>query len=359
MIGAAPDECADFITARMRVDGVPGLSVAVVTGGGLRWSAGFGLADLATWAPATPRTPYLWFSMTKIATATAVVRLAEQGRLDLDGPVSAYYPPFAVVTRPRPITVRQLLSHSSGLANPVPIRWVYPAGSPPPDRRLFVERLVRRHSRPRTAARYSNLGYLVLGEVIAAVSGMPYEQYLRQQVLAPLGMVNTGFGYADTGPHRPATGYQRLPKPLTPLLRAALPAGIVAGRQDRYVAYHPFHVIGASYGGLVGGVTDAARLVQLHLAGGVIDCVRLLSEQATVHMRHTIPRGGRTDFGLGWSHPHDRPTGPAFVEHLGGGSGFFSVMRLYPDRDLGVVLMGNTTRYDYQTILDKIVNGAW
>lgn len=358
---ADPDGLAGFVTARMRADGVPSLTIAVVAGGGLRWSAGFGQADLAT-VPAVPHTPYLWFSMTKIATATAVVRLAEQGRLDLDGPVSVYFPPFAVVEQPRPVTVRQLLNHSSGLANPMPIRWVYPAGSPPPDHGPFVERLLRRHSRlrsaPGTRAGYSNLGYLVLGEVITRTSGMPYEQYIRQQVLGPLRMVHTGFGYAETGTHQPATGYQRLPRPFTPLLRAALPAGIVAGRHGRYVAYHPFHVAGSSYGGLVGCVTDAARLALLHLGGGAVDGVRLLSGQAAVHMRHITPLGGHTDFGLGWSRPHDQPATPTFVEHLGGGSGFFSVIRLYPGQDVGVVMMANTTRYDYQMILDKIISSV-
>jgi len=80
-------------------------------------------------------------------------------------------------------------------------------------------------------ARYTNLGYLVLGEVVAAVSGMPYEQYVREQVLRPLGIADTGFGYAKTGTCPAAVGYQRLPRVLTPVLRAALPAGIVAGRR--------------------------------------------------------------------------------------------------------------------------------
>jgi CubicO group peptidase (beta-lactamase class C family) len=331
--GASADlaTVAELIRARLRTDHIPGLSLAVVSDGGVQWSAGFGYADLGTQAPAEPQTAYLWFSMTKIATATAVVRLAEQGRLDLDGPVSAYYPPFAAVAQSGPVTVRHLLNHSSGLANPVPIRWVYPAGSAPPDRSAFVERLLRRHRRlrsdPGDRTRYSNLGYLVLGEVIAHASGRPYEQYLREQLLAPLGMVRTGFSYQDTGASRPAAGYQPLPAILTPLLRAVLPAGIVAGRQGRYVAYHPFHVVGAPYGGLVGGVSDAARLALLHLGNGAVDGVRLLSVRAAAEMRQVTPRGGPVDVGLGWC----RPRGAAgFVEHLGGGSGFFSVMRPGP-----------------------------
>jgi CubicO group peptidase (beta-lactamase class C family) len=174
--------------------------------------------------------------MTRIATATAVVRLAEQGRLDLDGRISSYYPPLR--GGGRPVTVWHLLGHSSGLANPAPVRWVYPAGSLPPDRAAFVERLLHRYRRlrsaPGTRVHYSNLGYLVLGELIARVTGTAHESYVHDELIRPLGMIHTGFRYEESGSSSPATGYQ--PRGLTPLLRAVLPAGIVAGRQGRYVA---------------------------------------------------------------------------------------------------------------------------
>jgi CubicO group peptidase (beta-lactamase class C family) len=359
---AAVDEFDALVGARMRADAVPGLSIAVVAGDRLRWLRGFGTADLATGAPARPQTAYLWFSMTKIVTATAVMRLAEQGLLDLDAPVNEYFPPFAVVRQPTAVTARHLLSHSSGLANPLPIRWVHPAGSPGPDHRAFVERLLARHTRlrftPGLRASYSNLGYLVLGEVIAQTTGAPFEDTVSKLVLTPLGMRHTGFTYSDDGERQPATGYQRLAAPLTPLLRTVLPAGVVGRRHGKYVAYRPFYVDGAAYGGLVGGVDDVARLALLHLNEGIVDGTRLLSPQATSAMQQITPRGGKYDFGLGWFRPHRRDGGPAFVEHLGGGSGFFNVLRLYPELHLGVVLMGNTTHYDHEAIIAAIVESA-
>lgn len=90
----------------------------VVKGDRLVWAKGFGVADLATGSPATPRTSYLWFSMTKIVTATAVMSLAEGGKLDLDAPADEYFRGLKGVSQPTPVTVRHLLSHSSGLANP-------------------------------------------------------------------------------------------------------------------------------------------------------------------------------------------------------------------------------------------------
>ena len=174
--------------------------------------------------------------MTKIATATAVVRLAEEGRLDLDAPADVYYRGIKVVSQPTPISVRHLLGHSSGLANPIPIRWVYPASGPVPDRRAFVECMLRKYRRLRFApgqrASYSNLGYLVLGEVICEVSGMRYEEYVREEILVPLGTNRTGFSYPLVDGGEVATAYHPLRPALISVFRATLPRGawLAAGR---------------------------------------------------------------------------------------------------------------------------------
>src|SRR5215213_3914573 len=186
-----------FIQEKTETNNIPGLSVAVVKGSHVVWERGFGFADLAASTPAAPTTSYLWFSMTKIATATAVLKLAEDGELDLDAPVTGYFAGFAIVSQPVQVTVRHLLSHSSGLANPVPIRWVRSAGTPAPDQRAFVERVLGRHRKlkfiPGERASYSNIGYLVLGELISEVTGVRYEDYVRSEILSPLGMNRTGF----------------------------------------------------------------------------------------------------------------------------------------------------------------------
>ncbi len=352
-----------FLEEEIRKSAVPGLSVAVVRSDRLVWTRGFGFADLATSVPATPSTTYLWFSMTKIVTATAVLQLVERADLDLDSPVTEYFADFSAVSQPMPVTIRHLLSHSSGLANPIPIRWVRPAGTPAPDQRAFVNRLLAKHRKlkfvPGERASYSNLGYLVLGEVVPEIAGMRYEEYVRDNILVPLGMDHTGFTYPELGGHEAATAYQPLWRPLTPLLRAVLPDGIVGPRQGRYVAFNPFYVNGAAYGGLVGGVDDAIRFVLLHLNGGLADGTHLLSPESVAMMQRITPRGGKRDFGLGWFRSPEAERRPTFVEHLGGGAGFWNVMRIYPEESLGVVMMGNTTRYDHESILDAIVGVAW
>jgi CubicO group peptidase (beta-lactamase class C family) len=98
----------------------------------------------------------------------------------------------------------------------------------------------------------------------------------------------------------------------------------------------------------------------LHLNSGRIGDTRLLSPESVAIMQRIVPRGGKRDFGLGWFRSHEAgQRRPAFVEHLGGGAGFWNAMRIYPEESLGVVMMGNATRYDHESILEAIVSVPW
>jgi CubicO group peptidase (beta-lactamase class C family) len=342
----------------MAVHQVPGLSIAVTSSSRLVYAGAFGDADLAQHRATTTDTRFLWFSMSKIVTATAALRLADEGRLDLDAPVRSVIPTFAARaghTQPR---IGQLLNHTAGAANPLPLRWVKPAGQAPAVARGKVSALLRRARPARPVgelARYSNLGYLVLADVIATIAGEPFEKYAHRAVLDPVGMRGTGFEQdwaADS-----ATGYVRLPRALTPLLRVALPAGIVGERHERQLALRPFTVIGAGYGGLIGDAPDAARLLRMHLADGIIDGQRILATDTARSMRDVRTPGKPFDLGLGWfRRPADRHARPAFVEHWGTGGGFWNAMRIYPELDLGVAVMANTTRsYQHEALMREAV----
>jgi CubicO group peptidase (beta-lactamase class C family) len=183
---------------------------------------------------------------------------------------------------------------------------------------------------------------------------------VRDEILLPLGMNHTGFSYPELARREAAIAYQPRWRPLTPLFRAALPRGIVGPRHGRYVTFNPFYINGAAYGGLVGSVSEAIRFVQLHLNGGQANGTRLLSPESVAMMQRITPRGGKRDFGLGWFRSREAAQRrPAFVEHLGGGAGFWNVMRIYPEESLGLVVMGNTTSYDHESICDTIVSVPW
>jgi CubicO group peptidase (beta-lactamase class C family) len=256
--------------------------------------------------------------------------------------------------------VRELLNHTAGLANPLPIRWAHAAGSPSPDPELLLQRLLARrrafrHS-PGTVARYSNLGYLAAGQVIARASGQPFEQYVRQTVLEPAGMARTGFAYQPDA--EAATGYLRAPRALDPVLRRLVPAGVAGPRHGRHLSLNRFYVDGPAFGGLVGDVLDAGRFLRLHLGDGRLDGRRVLRPATAQAMRRHRP-GRPFDHGLGWFR---RPTTGVgdWVEHFGAGAGFWNVMRLYPQRGLGMVVMANsTTRYDFEPLFTVLASARW
>ena len=333
---------------------VPGIAAAIVGPGGVLDAAACGDADLAAGRPASADMVCPWFSMTKMVTATMAMRLADQGLLDLDRPVAPLVPELAVMEPRRyreRITPRHLLAHSAGIANPVPVRWIHPADRPGPDQAALLRRLLARHHRlrfePGARSSYSNLGTLVLGQALSAAAGRPYPDLVRGEILGPLGMGMTGFAYSREMEAQAATGYHPRRSPM----RLLLPRWVIGEPTGRWVSFHRFLLDGAAYGGLVGPVRDAARFLLMHLRDGELDGTRILSPGAAASMRRITTPGRRYDLGLGWFRPAGaRGADPPFVEHLGGGAGFFNVIRIYPTREVGIAVMGNATRYDIDAV---------
>jgi CubicO group peptidase (beta-lactamase class C family) len=338
--GAEVTRIAEKVAAAGRV---PAISIAVASSTDVRYAGAVGYADLARRRRASPEDQYPWFSLTKIATATAAMRLHADGMLDLDLPVGSYLPGYRPHGKHGHPTVRQLLMHTAGLGNPLPIRWVRPEHEDADPAQL--ERIVRKHGTPRKAvgrsAAYSNIGYLLAAQTIEAVTGRSVEDHVHDAVLRPLGMTDTGYRYRARSPR--ATGYVRLPAAVVPALRVLLPAGIVGPRVDGYTSLRPFLVNGAGYGGLVGTARDAARFAAAHVAGPA-DPHPLLDHADLERMRTITARGRRFDHGIGWFRkPADAGRSPAFVEHYGTGGGFWNAMRIYPDDGVAMVAMANTT----------------
>jgi CubicO group peptidase (beta-lactamase class C family) len=358
--GRLPSGVSAAVKTMMRKGGVPGLSLAVVSRDSVLLAGGWGLADRTANRPASASTAYLWFSMTKIVTATAALRLADEGGLDLDAPVGNYVDYLQAPGRTQP-SVRQLLTHTAGLGNPLPIRWAHLAAAEGPEPEALLRRVMGRGRAYRyqvgESARYSNVGYLALGQVITAAARMPFEAYLQQSVLRPIGMNHTGFAYSTAAGR--ATGYVKAPRIADPVLRRLLPHGVVGNRHGPYLALNPFYVDGPAYGGLVGDVMDAGRFLRMHLGDGEIDGRRVLDPRTTRSMRGIDHPGKPFDHGTGWfRRPRTSPGN--WVEHYGTGVGFWNVMRLYPDRGLGIVTMTNsTTTYDFEPVSALLAGASW
>ncbi len=171
---------------------IPGLAVGIVEGDEIAYARGFGVQNLDTRVPVTPDSVFCVASISKAFVATAVVQLAERGMISLDAPLVDYLPYFRLDDeRYRQITIRQMLSHTSGMPDLDEIEYTELLAHPEYDA-AAAERYVRRLNHRKLAAApgerflYSNIAYNVLGDMIAKVSGNSFETYMQQQILIPV-----------------------------------------------------------------------------------------------------------------------------------------------------------------------------
>lgn len=320
----------------------PGCAFGVVFGGRLVLSGGVGVINPGDAAMPGTDTVYRIASMTKSFGALAILLLRDEGKLRLDDPAADYVPELRGLHYPTrdsaPITVRQLLTMSAG----------WPEDNPWGDRQLWrsdaqltaiLQDGVPFANAPGVTFEYSNLGYMVLGRIIAAVSGESSLSFITRRILGPLGMTATVWNEEDVDPVRLARGYHWLrgewvPEPLLPS------GGDVA-----------------VFGGLYTSVTDLARWVQLmlHAWPPRDDAESPIARRATLREMQgpwrlyapatEAPELGRPviwsagGYGCGLSITHEGDL--YIVSHAGGLPGYGSHMTWLPDYDLGVIALGN------------------
>ncbi len=187
---------------------LPGVVVGVVAGDALVWSQGFGYADVASKRPMSPQTKFRMASHSKLFTATAIMQLREQGKVRLDDPVAQHLSWFKVAPAgddDGPITIEQLLTHSSGLQREAGDHWV---SFEFPNSDQLRTLMSDRHAAlaPQVRWKYSNLAYSMAGQVVEAASGERWADYVGRHIFTPLGMVESS---VDLDVPAIATGYGR------------------------------------------------------------------------------------------------------------------------------------------------------
>ncbi|HVG19313.1 MAG TPA: serine hydrolase domain-containing protein [Blastocatellia bacterium] len=304
------------ISAEMSRQNIPALSVAIVADRKLRWSNGYGLADLENYIPAKSATVYRLGSISKTITAIAVMQLAERGRLDLDAPVQKYCPAFP--QKQWPTTARQLLGHLAGVRH----------------YKSEAEFLSTRHynsvvegldmfkddpllHEPGTKYSYTTHGYSILGCAVEGASGMKFADYVRENVFKPAGMdtmrVDDVF---EIIPNR-AQGYFKN-----------------QGGQLRNstLADTSYKIPG---GGFCSTVIDLARFA-IAVQEGALVKQQTLDQMWT---RQKTRDGKETSYGLGWG-LSDR-SGLKEVQHGGAQQRVTTNLYMIPEKGLAVVLMAN------------------
>lgn len=328
------------IRAELDASEVPGAAIAWVRREGASGHLEHGLADLAARRPVEPATRFHLFSGTKLYTAAALMRLVEGGAVRLDASVREYLPELPVR---RELTVAHLASHASGLSDSLRafLATHFPGEPAPSAAEALARYPIGRGGAPGGRARYRNVNYAILGELVSRVSGVPFEAFVRRELLEPLG---AELGFEDDGVGS-AVGYLPRFSPMRLVLRALHPATarrIVVGRAGGLVALAPYALDTAAIGGLVGTAGAFLPFLREMLAPGD-GVLRATSKRALLAMRSRGPAGivSREGVALGWK--IGKVGARTFYNHEGGGAGFASETRLYPEEGLGVVVLMNLT----------------
>lgn len=331
-----------------------GISLAVVRDNQVIYSKGFGWVDRPRKIAATPDAVYHWYSITKIVTAIAVFQLQEKGALQLDDSVVRYLTFFKVKYPSdscKIITIRNLLNHSSGLPDAKfdLVKWVHYNGEPPVNQTAFVKKILPKYSKlmfePGDYSRYTNIGYMLLGAIIEKVTGQAYEDYVRQNILVPLGMNHTDFIYTkamepyEAAGSNPVFNFNTL---MIPFVRGK----VVRESSQNHIWFNRFYNDQTPPSGLIGSVADASRLAMAYLNNGELDGKRILSKESVLRMTndgYKKPKDKRMKDtlrqGLAWQTWSD--SGRLIIQHDGGGPGFFTKIQLIPGENLGFVIFTN------------------
>ena len=183
-----------FIHREMKNKDLPGVSIALVEGQQIVWQQGYGFSDPKTKTPITGDTVFRVGSVSKLFTDIAVMQLVEQGKLDLDTPVTKYLPNFKPHNSfEKPITLRQLMSHRAGLVRESPIGNYFDASNPPLKQTVESLNKTALVYAPETRLKYSNAGIATVGYILEKTQKQPFADYLQRTLLAPLEMKNSGF----------------------------------------------------------------------------------------------------------------------------------------------------------------------
>jgi CubicO group peptidase (beta-lactamase class C family) len=310
------DEIDDIVEARMKEQGIPGLTLAVERNGQTIKRKAYGLANVELKAPATEETIYEIGSITKSFTATLILDLVEEGKIDLDASISTYLPDLPEAWKD--VSVRQLLNHTSGIKSYTSVGDFVKLARNDHTASEIIKMVSKAplEFEPGEKWAYNNTGYYLLGMIVEKVGGHSLGRELSDRILKPLGM-------SETRPNNPngiipnrARGYAKL-------------FGLLLNR-DPITPTSAF-----SAGFLVSNVDD-----MLKWAAAQNDDPILTSESRAAMTTPTkLNDGSERPYGFGWG---VQPVfGHRHIAHGGGTAGFATLVSIYPDDRLTIVILTN------------------
>ena len=352
-----PSEKADALLSGLIHTNDPGLAVLVAQDGKTLFEKGYGLADVEHHVPVIPQTTFRIGSITKQFTASAILKLQEEGKLSVNDKLSKYIPDFP---RGDEVTLRQLLTHTSGIRD-----YFYEQRDLDSQltNAITTETIINEMKKypydfdPGTKWHYSNSGYLLLGYIVEKVSGQSYGDFLRENFFQPLGMTNTGVYRAHLGLPHEALGYILRPSALTWIIWGS---GVGLGKNHFKPALNWDMSWAFGCGALYSTVEDLYRWNEGVFNGRVLDAASLKAAFTPVKMMPFWERAAwailsnDTDMGYGFGCVVCRRHGLREIWHNGGLDGFRSCLLRVPDEKFTVVVLANVAPDRWKADPDRL-----
>ena len=331
----AAESARQHIQAMMAERQIPGLSAAVAVNGQILWSEGFGYADIEKKIPACPHTQYRIGSVSKLFTAAAMMRLYEQGRLDIDAPIQKYVPSFP--DKGHVITARQLASHRAGIRDyrddNEAINTKHYDGVTESLERFKDDPLI---FPPDSGNAYSSYGYVLLSAAIEGTSGEDFLSYMHRHVFEPLGMKSTVENRVNERAVYQTTFYDNV----TPF---SLDGRIVESPYNDYSSKW-------ASGGFLSTAEDLARFASAHISA--LNAGFLKPETIDVLFTPRTLMAGFVGQCLGWMTARDLHLRDAYF-HFGAGSGGTAFLMVFPEQRTAVALLANLghARFPFERLM--------
>ena len=329
------------ISQMVESGGIPGIQYMVVDARDVRYEYYGGRRDVTTDAPVTPHTTFMASSTTKTLTAAAILQLKDRNSIDLAESLSTYFPahPYG-----HDIKINHLLNQTSGVPNPLPLKWLHLVEDHDRfDADKALQDASKRHPKlrffPGSRYAYSNISYWLLGKVIEQVSDMAYSDYMRKNIMDPLGISKEELDFRIWDMDNHACGHLKRSSALGLLIPFMIEKDIFAEKAENRIRFRPVYMNGAPYGGLIGTARAFSRFLQDQLSPGSIlfddQTKNLFYSEQINNKKHSL------ETTLGWH--RGKLSAIEYFGKPGGGPGFQSNMRVYPSKGIATVWFANET----------------
>ena len=311
-----------IVPMQLKRENIAGGVVIVIKDGKVLFEKGYGYADVDKKTPVTPQTLFRPGSVSKLFTWTAVMQLVEQGKIDLDRDINDYLDFKIPATYPKPITMRNLMTHTPGFEEAIKDLIVTKGSAPVSIGEFLKTHMPKRIYPPGTTPAYSNYGATLAGYIVERVSGMPFDDYVEKNIFLPLGMTHTSFR-------------QPLPAKMQPFMSSGYALGSDPSKAYEIIRAEPA-------GSSATSAEDISHFMIAHLENGEYNGVRILKPE-TIALMHS------PQFAVIPALPHmclgfyeQTRNGHRMIGHGGDTQYFHSDLFLMPDQDLGFFVSFNS-----------------